>query len=249
MADCKQLDPLLTPYVDGELDAASRDRVNAHLRACPPCHTRMVAERSVRALLRDRRDVLRPPAPPTLHARCATAAARRRTATAPSWPRRLAPLAVAAGLVLFSGVSIYEATPRSARLLAAELTADHVKCFTLNSLIGPNGGPQAVEAVLASRFGWRARLPQRPEQIGLELIGARPCLYGQGRIAHIMYRHHGHPVSVFMLPDTVRPDQFVEVMGHEAVIWTEHGRTFVLLASEPRPQVERMASFVEASLR
>jgi len=137
----------------------------------------------------------------------------------------------------------------SARLLAAELTADHVKCFTLNSLIGPNGGPQAVEAVLASRFGWRARLPQRPEQIGLELIGARPCLYGQGRIAHIMYRHHGHPVSVFMLPDTVRPDQFVEVMGHEAVIWTEHGRTFVLLASEPRPQVERMASFVEASLR
>src|SRR5258707_7179604 len=44
----------------------------------------------------------------------------------------------------------------------------------------------------------------RSETAGLELIGERTCLYGEGRIAHVMYRHDGHPVSVFMLPDDVR---------------------------------------------
>ena len=63
-----------------------------------------------------------------------------------------------------------------------------------------------------------------------------------------MYRHQGQPVSLFMLPDTARAQQLVEVLGHEAAIWCANNRTFVLVAREPRQDVERMASFVQASL-
>jgi hypothetical protein len=38
------------------------------------------------------------------------------------------------------------------------------------------------------------------------------------------------------------------VFGHEAKIWCDGDRTFVLVAREPRVAVERMASFVQASL-
>jgi hypothetical protein len=64
-----------------------------------------------------------------------------------------------------------------------------------------------------------------------------------------MYRHEGRPVSLFMLPKSARPEELVEVLGHQAKIWCVGNRTFVLLANEPRANVERMASFVQASLR
>jgi hypothetical protein len=64
-----------------------------------------------------------------------------------------------------------------------------------------------------------------------------------------MYVHNGHPVSVFMLPKTTRPEEFVDVIGHQAAIWSVGDRTFVLIAREPRSEVQHMAAFVQASLR
>jgi hypothetical protein len=100
-----------------------------------------------------------------------------------------------------------------------------------------------------SSFGWLPHLPEQPERAGLELVGARPCLYAEGKIAHIMYRHQGRPVSIFMLPNATRSRELVEVLGHQAAIWCVGNRTFVLIAREPKREVEQMASFVQASLR
>jgi anti-sigma factor RsiW len=161
----------------------------------------------------------------------------------------VAPYALAASLVLVvGGAFLYQATARSARVLAAQLTADHVKCFAMNSALGTHQMPAVVESSMASGFDWPMHLPEDPSSAGLELIGARPCLYGEGKIAHIMYRHQGHPVSLFMLPKTARAQQLVEVLGHEAAIWCVGNRTFVVVAREPRHEVERLAAFVQASL-
>ena len=162
---------------------------------------------------------------------------------------RLAPFALAASLVVVvGGAFLYQATESSGRLLAAELTADHLKCFAMNSVLGTHQMPAAVESSMASAFNWRMHLPEDPARAGLELVGSRPCLYAEGKIAHIMYRHQGHPVSLFMLPKSARAQQLVKVLGHQAAIWCVGSRTFVLLAREPRDDVERMASFVQASL-
>ena len=166
------------------------------------------------------------------------------------WRARVAPLALAASLVLIlGGTFVYELTDRSTRVLAAELTADHVKCFGLNAILGTHEEPASVERSMASGFGWRMRLPAQPDGAGLELVGARPCLYSEGRVAHIMYRHRGRPVSVFMLPKKTRAEELIEVMGHEAVVWSAGDRTFVLIANEPRAEVAELASFVHAGLR
>jgi hypothetical protein len=68
-------------------------------------------------------------------------------------------------------------------------------------------------------------------------------------MAHIMYRHNGNPVSISMLPASARHAALVEVMGHQAAVWSAGNRTFVLIAREPRAEVERMTSFVHAALR
>jgi anti-sigma factor RsiW len=258
MPNCPSIDPLVTPYIDGELPDAGRRAVEEHLRVCPPCHVRVAAEQAVHALLRTRRSALcKSQAPDALHATCAGLARRTpRVAdtAAPfgpvsAWRGRLAPYALAASLVLVvGGAFVYQATDRSARVLAAELTADHLKCFAMNSALGTHQLPAAVESSMAAGFDWRMHLPDDPARAGLELVGSRPCLYAEGKVAHIMYRHQGRPVSLFMLPKTARTQELVEVLGHEAAIWCVGNRTFVLVAREPRPEVERMVSFVQASL-
>lgn len=258
---CQEIDPLVTPFIDRELSDVDCRAVEAHLLACPPCHSRVAAEREVQALIRARVPVLKAAeAPDALHARCwelarhtpraaATASQTLKAAVLPL-PSRLVPYALAASLVLVvGGAFVYQATDKSVRVLAAELTADHVKCFAMNRALGTHAGATAVESSMADSFDWRMHLPENPASAGLELVGSRQCLYGEGEIAHIMYRHDGHPVSLFMLPKTARTEQLVEVLGHEAAIWCVGNRTFVLVAREPRREVERMASFVQASLR
>ena len=108
---------------------------------------------------------------------------------------------------------------------------------------------EAVESAMVSRFGWQMHLPSEASRAGLELVGSRPCLYGEGKIAHIMYRHNGQPLSVFMLPRTERPEQIVETLGHECAIWSSADRTFVLVSREARDEVERLAAYVHGALR
>jgi len=171
-------------------------------------------------------------------------------ASSSSWAARLRPLALAASLVLVvGGAFVYQLTAYSTRVMAAELTADHVKCFAMNAALGTKSTAPAVESAMLDGFGWRVHLPETPSRAGLELVGSRPCLYGEGKIAHVMYKHNGRPVSLFMLPNATRSRDFVEVLGHEAAVWCVGNRTFVLVAREPRQEVERMASFVQASLR
>lgn len=260
MLNCYTIDPLVTPFIDGELPDPDRRAVEAHLRVCPPCHSRVVAEREVHELVRSRVPALnKTEAPDALHTKCwelarlepqAADAAARALTPPMAMPKRLAPYALAASLVfVVGGAFVYQATDQSARVLAAELTVDHMKCFAMNRALGTQQAPAAVESSMASGFDWRMHLPDDPARAGLELVGSRPCLYGEGKIAHIMYRHEGRPVSLFMLPKTARTEELVEVLGHEAAIWCVDDRTFVLVARAPRRDVERMVSFVQASLR
>jgi anti-sigma factor RsiW len=296
MHNCDSLDPLVTPFVDGALPDGDRRAVEEHLRVCPPCHSRVTAERAVHELLHARRATLcRTVAPDALHLRCAEAAKAAKGADAgtakgaengrtpnlgtrtpnlgtrtpnlgtrtpnlgtrtPNAERRtpnpffgrLGPAALAASLVVVvGGAFVYQATDKSARVMAAELVADHAKCFAMNGALGTHQAASLVEASMASSFDWQMHLPDA-SRAGLELVGARQCLYGEGRIAHIMYRHQGRPLSLFMLPAAVRTQEIVEVLGHEAAIWCANNRTFVLVSGEPRREVEQIASYVQASL-
>jgi anti-sigma factor RsiW len=254
MPNCPSIDPLVTPYIDGELGSAERQTIEGHLGACPSCWSRVHAERAVRDLLRHRKPLLHhDSAPGELRARCAALSVQVPAGGSPAlrlWGRaRLAPFALAAGLVLLvGGAFLVRITVTSPRVMAAELTADHIKCFAMNAVLRAQQSPASVESSMAAGFNWNVHLPDVSHE-GLELVGSRPCLYGGGKVAHLMYKHNGQPVSLFMLPDTAKAEQLVEVFGHEAAIWSVGDRTFVLIAREARSEVQRMAAFVHAAMK
>jgi anti-sigma factor RsiW len=273
MSTCASIDPLLTAYIDGELPTADRVLVDEHLRRCVSCYSRAAAEGAARdAVKACKAELAAEEASSDLRARCSEAALTRTglaaelPSTGPAavasparwWsPRRIVPqmglpqMALAASLTLFlGGVVLYQATHYSSRLLAAELAADHVKCFAASRLLGTRQGHAAVESTMIAAFGWRPQLPEQFDASGFELVGSRRCLYAEGRIAHVMYRDdRGRPISIFMLPRRARPEELVEVLGHEAAIWSAGDRTFVLVTRGTRAEAERLASMAKAALQ
>src|SRR3954451_13425868 len=145
MPNCATIEPLVTPYVDNELAAAERQIVDEHVRRCPPCRSRIAAEQVVHELIHERKPVLcRDHAPAILRGHCAAAARFNALATPTrgaddperggsaraGWIAWLAPMSPAASLiVIVGGAFFYQATARSSHLLAAQLAADHMKCF------------------------------------------------------------------------------------------------------------------------
>lgn len=51
MMTCRDLDQLITPFVDDECSPADRSGILAHLRQCPECRTRVEAESTARHVL------------------------------------------------------------------------------------------------------------------------------------------------------------------------------------------------------
>jgi len=268
MTKCHDLEALFAPYVDGEAAPAQRASVAAHLGQCPPCRDRIASEQAARDMIVAARADLRVCASGELRARCAAQCVRttvagaavartaifRRAAT--SW----LPLSLAATLVLAVGGVFLLGLNNSVEALAAELTLDHVKCFTFPPARVTADAAEAGDA-WASVEGWTLQVPASLPAQQLELVCVRRCLITDGRMAHIMYRWRGAPLSVYVLPSSTgsrghaqepaqEPAQEnIEKFGHEAVMWSGGERTYVVLARGRPDELAPVVEYVRASAR
>jgi anti-sigma factor RsiW len=264
MSKCRDLDPLFAPYADGEVAADDRASLEAHLERCPPCRTRVAEQRAVRAVLADRRPTLRACASAHLRARC-SAHARQSTSRpfaflARGAARRWVPLSLAATLLLAVAGAFVLGINDKVEALAAQLTLDHVTCFQFAPERLAHTDSATASREWTAKQGWQIQVPASSASAGLELLGVRRCSTSGGRIAHMMYKWHGAPLSIFVVPRTIRPlgrrlepagqqQEIVEKFGHEAVVWTEGDRTYVVLARAQPADLQRVVGYVRANTR
>jgi anti-sigma factor RsiW len=253
MDECRRVCALLTSYVDETLGTGPRADVERHLSACPPCRDRAAQERGGRSLLRGCASRLRQePLPPGLRSRCeALARDHTRVRAIAGW-RTLLPMGLAAVLVAFTILLLLSfATRRSDALLAAQLTADHAKCFTFFAgRHAPSADAEAVEHDLASQYGWQIHVPPSLREPELRLIGGRRCLYADGLVPHLMYQAGTEPVSLFRLDGETRKKSDITSLGYRCRIWSRGGHTFVLVAPDrTTPEFTRIARYVEEQAR
>jgi anti-sigma factor RsiW len=248
MKSCRDIEPLLAAYVDG--DASNRDRgeVDAHLAACPPCRDAVGCGRTARHVLAASRNRLRANAPAGLRARCAAQVAPRPAALG-SW-RTLVPLSVAASVLLaVAGVFMYSAVSQ-AEALAAQLAADHVKCA---KFVSPQrGDPVAAAAQWEASHRWPVRVAASDAALDLEFVTIRRCLVTDGQTAHLMYTWRGHPLSVFVLPaalESVGRERLLARFGYDTVMWSHEGRTYVIVMNGHADDRGPMVRHVKAHVR
>ena len=260
MKTCADLEPLVTPYVDEELVREERTAVEAHLALCPPCRARAAAERAARKIVRAHAGLLAERAPASLRARCCgltAAPAEPIPVAATERPplgrldilrmRRLrswAPLSLAATLVLGVGASFfYGMTNRLEAAFVAQLTTDHAKCF-IEAELGASIDAGAAEAQVADLYGWDIRVPPASRAEEMELVDVRRCVSGNGYMAHLLYTRQGRPVSLFVVQGTAHREQLLEIMGHDAVVWSEAEQTYVLVGQEGPVEMNKVAAYV-----
>src|SRR5690606_23628513 len=116
------------------VSAAEKASIERHLAACAPCRASAEVEQAGRELLQARAAQLREtPLPPGLRTRC-EALIRERTTVAPplSWRSRLVQAGLMAALVIAVGAAVLLlGANRSEALLAAQINADHDRCFRI----------------------------------------------------------------------------------------------------------------------
>lgn len=252
MDECRRVCALITSYVDETLASGQRTGVERHLSACPPCRDRAAQERGGRTLLRDCASRLREePLPPGLRSRCEALARHRPHVHGLAGWRTLLPMGLAAVLVAFTTLALLSlATRRSDALLAAQLTADHAKCFTFFADLGaPSVDAHAVEHDLA-QYGWQMHVPPSVPQDRLRLVGGRRCLYADGVVPHVMYQAGTERVSLFRLDGVTRKKSDITSLGYRCRIWSRGGNTFVLVSpAGTTPEFTRIARYVEEQAR
>ena len=249
MAGCQDVSRLLTPYLDEEVGAADRQAVEGHLRTCQPCATRAAAEGAVRRVMIVRASTLSAKAPEALRRRCEALAPRPRALrwwSAVSW--RVLGLASASLVVVALATTIaYGIVTHSQTLLVTELALDHLKCFALFEPRVAQADPAAVASQLEADYGWRLTVPASSPRDRLTLLGARRCYSTDGQVAHLMYRHNGRPVSLFMMPGPARDATSLAVAGYAARIWSRNDTTYVLVGSESQPNLQPVAAYFQSA--
>ncbi len=229
-ARCRQMEALLPPFVDGEALPSVRAEVEAHLATCAACREAVEAQRAVRALLVSRRARLSEPAPDGLADTVRRVVAAQQAHTTPFWSRYSA-FAAAAAVVLAVTGALSFATGRSSVLLAAQLTLDHLKCFVIDG--DDHDHPMTADAAQAhfhQDFGMDVRLPVPPEGSHARLVSVRQCLYGEGWIAHALYRVDGEAVSLFVMRGREASPTAIDAFGRHTAVVTKGDSTYVLVA-------------------
>jgi anti-sigma factor (TIGR02949 family) len=257
MADCREVESGLTAYVDGECAGSDRETIEAHLQACPSCRARVASERAAHELLRAKCQDLRGCAPEALRRRCSaqrTAALARKARKKTFGGRRTwVPLSLAATLVVATGVFLLFGWGSSVETYAAQLAVDHLKCFQTVQSTTVDDAATLGQKWQASH-GWPLRIAEASEPERLQLVGVRRCGSTKGRVAHIMYRWRGEPLSVYVLNDRIEaaadasedPDAHdaVSRLGEQEIIWSNKGRTYAVVARAPLADLERVARYV-----
>lgn len=252
MANCRDIESKLAAYVDRDQPAADRLAVETHLRTCPECRTRTQAEQVVHELVCSRRMSLRGCAPPGLRGRCA---GHRRSSFVGSLPRRpWVSLSLAASLVLITAVFLVFGWGSSVETYAAQLAADHLKCFQF-----PPDGSSAADVTLVGRTwlqtsGWPLKVAASSPSEQLQLLGIRQCGSSRGRVAHVFYKWRGEPLSVYILnhrfdrASDASDDHDFNRLGEHEIVWTARERTYAVVASRRVTDLQHAAMFVRRSV-
>jgi anti-sigma factor (TIGR02949 family) len=231
MMDCRQIESVLPPFLDGECSGDTAHQVQAHLSACPACAELAAAGGIARDVLRQRADALRVAAPPGLRTRILARA--REEADAP--PRlgllgRLSAVAAAAVLVLGAITTVEFIPLRPAALYAAQVALDHIRCLYAEAGTTYGREEAGLSRVVHERYGWDVRVPPPNAEAGLTLVGVRRCPLSIGPHVHLLYRLGDRPVSLYITPGLEREEREVHALGHTERLWSARGRTYALVA-------------------
>jgi anti-sigma factor RsiW len=200
---CEAARPLLEAYLDGELDRAAVEGIEAHLSTCAACRAELSALERLRSAVRA---VPRRRAPEELRQRLARTGELPRLDTATRGAFRAGWWAVAAslllGLALGAGFMGWHAGRPidEGRLLTRDLLASHLRALAASSPLDVvSEDRHTVKPWFAGKIGESPPVID-PKSEDFPLLGGRVDYVGERRTAVVVYGHRKHIIDVYVTP-------------------------------------------------
>jgi len=212
--NCREVEPLLGAYLDGELDLLHSLEIEAHLSECAPCSRALEELRQLRLAVSGARQYR---ASKQLRARLVRPAGGNAR-----W------LAIAASLLL-AAVAVWRLAPANdgtGRRMETAIVENHVRSLLADHLLDVHS---ADRRTIQPWFSGKLDYAPEVEDIsshGFVLLGGR-LDYLDGRpVAALVYQRAQHVVNVFVWPSPGDPDhtaQVHSVEGYQVVGWRAKG--------------------------
>ena len=242
--NCQELEALLNPYLDGELDAVQAHEVEQHLPGCADCRRQLESLRALHNAMQA--PALRYQASDTLKQRLKNALQDEELKPARArWPRWAA---AAAAVVLVSGLTwtfwpVSEEDAMADAAIASHAAADaHMQLTAYHS-----SDPAVLEGWLSHQLPYTPPVQDYAKQ-GYVLVGARATTVRKLPAAALIYRHGGDLVSVFVCQAPKPGDTELDADdddGYNVVYWTHGSLSFWVVGKLDKAELKRFGAIVQ----
>jgi anti-sigma factor RsiW len=250
--NCKDLEALLDPYLDGELDAAQRSSVEQHLESCADCRRRLDDLRALHKALQS--PDLRFKASDTLKQRLRGELAKAAAHEArPRWPRYAAAAAIFAVALTLGWVFLPfgHGGEDENDAMADAAIAEHAQALTTKHLTEfASTDPAAVQSWFSGKLAYSPPVRGFAAQ-GYTLVGARLDHVKDEPAAALVYQHGADYVTVFVCPALKAGDTDLDAdndSGYNIVYWTKGSLSFWVVGKLDPADLKRFGESLHASI-
>jgi anti-sigma factor RsiW len=229
--NCQQAKPLIGPYADGELEAATILELEKHIHDCPACGVEWRNLQSLKKALKQ--DALYFTAPTELRRRIKAElpaprrAVPRRSVWNWNWLTTATSGAFAVCLALL--LLVTQNRPSPGQQLAQEVVSSHVRSLMANHAMDVASTDQhTVKPWFNGKLDFSPPVKDLAAE-GYPLTGGRLDYLGGRSVAALVFQRNKHTINLLVWPAKEadsKPSPFKSIQGYHLIHWSAGGMTF-----------------------
>ena len=248
-----EVEKLIGPYRDGELDLATCLKLEEHMAGCPSCQQELAGEQELVGLIQAETPRFKPS--PFLKTRI-QAALREETsssATMPWWKHfslgsTFSGLAGATALLVILVVGFF--STQGIPELAQEAVADHIRSLQVNHLLDVVSTDQhTVKPWFAGKLDYSPQVVDLAAS-GYPLIGGRLDVLDHRNVAAIIYQRRKHYINLFIWPSGTETlhGRLYEQNGYHVLGWTKSGMNYLAVSELGEREFREFVGMIQAQI-
>ena len=249
---CAQALPLLSAYLDRELDVTQSLEIEGHVRECDRCSAALQQHEALRSSLSAAALVFAPPRDLEWRVRKAVRreARPRGLSVLPPWRWAAVPVAATLAAALSWSVAIHRGGTSGENVVLAELVSGHVRSLMADHLVDVATSDQpTVKPWFNGKVDFAPPVMDFTAS-GFPLVGGRVDYIAGRPVAVVVYKRRQHVVNVFIWPsgnDDGHGVRNLAFQGYHLLRWVRSGLTFWAVSDVNGADLESLARLFQDS--